>query len=145
MIVFDRRIERWMDNCRPVLKRLTGGGWVPPRISKKMLKRNIAGDSGEKEEEEKEGGERTEKENGWKSGRGGISFGENEGILASISSAINHFPAETQTPLPLPLPPQPVTEVSRYPESFSPTSTSEGKVFAFVPPSLLSPFIHLSR
>lgn len=78
-------------------------------------------------------------------GEGGISFGENEGILASISSAINHFPAETQTPSPPPLPPQPVTEVSRYPESLSPTSTSEGKVFAFVPPSLLSPFIYLYR
>lgn len=37
---------------------------------------------------------------------------------------------------------QPVTQVSRYPESFFPTSTFEGKVFAFVPPSYF-PLLYL--
>lgn len=36
------------------------------------------------------------------------------------------------------------TEVSRYPESFFPTSTFEGKVFAFVPPSYF-PLLYLAR
>lgn len=67
--------------------------------------------------------------------RGGYLFGENEGILASIWSAINHFPRKRR-------PLQPVTQVSRYPESFFPTSTFEGKVFAFVPPSYF-PLLYL--
>lgn len=126
------------------------GEWIIAGQFLKGLPSGLEKDAGwkGKREKKKKKTEERERENGWRrekkmakeaesrrEGRGGYLFGENEGILASIWSAINHFPRKRRHPSPL------------RNRSFSiswkllPDFDFRGKSFCVRPTFLLSPFI----
>ena len=109
-------------------------GWKGKRDSEKKKKKT--------EERERMGGERKRK---WRKrlkveerGGGDIFLERMKAFSPRFGVQLIIFRGNADIPLPS------ATEVSRYPESFFPTSTFEGKVFAFVPPSYF-PLLYLAR